>query len=127
VQIFKKVIYSGRPRPYKYFGDLDIVIPSVPGIEMHSYNSFPSGHTATAFALFFSLIFIIQNKFLVFIFFILAIGVAYSRIYLAQHFPVDVLGGSIIGVITAFSIYPLIYNRNNDWIDKDLLSLIGKK
>ena len=39
--------------------------------------------------------------------FLLALGVGYSRIYLAQHFPVDVAAGMVVGSITiVISLYP---------------------
>ena len=38
--------------------------------------------------------------------FLLALGVGYSRIYLAQHFPVDVAAGMVVGSITiVISLY----------------------
>jgi membrane-associated phospholipid phosphatase len=64
-------------------------------------RSFPSGHTCTAFCLFCFLAFILtpRYKWLGLVFFILAMAVGYSRIYLAAHFFLDVYVGSIIGVI----------------------------
>ena len=37
-------------------------IHTVAGVEVHTYNSFPSGHTTTAFILFFLTIYFFQNK-----------------------------------------------------------------
>ena len=70
----------------------------VSGVEIHYLQSFPSGHTMTAFALAcFVAIVLKQTKLSVFCLF-LAILVGISRIYLFQHFPIDVFSGSILGV-----------------------------
>lgn len=38
--------------------------------------------------------------------------VAYSRIYLLEHFLLDVAGGSVVGVVTAWLLW-LAYERTN--------------
>lgn len=45
------------PRPFKWFADNapDIALPLTEGVNIHSYLSFPSGHTTTYFCLFFAL------------------------------------------------------------------------
>jgi membrane-associated phospholipid phosphatase len=65
-----------------------------------SSYSFPSGHTATAFCIYLILCLLMKKKWWVFIGFIIAALIGYSRIYLAQHFPVDVGGGIIIAIIS---------------------------
>ena len=62
------------------------VLHLVEGIDLHSVNSFPSGHSASAFALFLCLTIIIKNKALQPIFFTIACLVAYSRVYLRNTF-----------------------------------------
>lgn len=74
-------------------------VHQVLGVELHSAMSFPSGHTTAAFTIYFSLAILLQSKSLGFICLLMAIVVAYSRIYLSQHFPVDILIGSFIGVV----------------------------
>lgn len=64
--------------------------------------SFPSGHTAAAFtsaaALFFA-----GEKRLWKAAFVLAVLLAFSRLYLYVHYPTDVMGGMIIGIITGYA------------------------
>ena len=74
-------------------------------------TSFPSGHTAGAFAVWSLLAFQFnRNKTLQLVCLFIAIIVGISRIYLAQHFPQDVLFGSAIGIATAIFIEFIIEN-----------------
>lgn len=59
--------------------------------------SFPSGHTASSFAV--AAIFIKTDNAASFGIITLATLIAFSRIYLGVHYPSDVLGGAIIGFI----------------------------
>ncbi len=103
-QVLKAFISEGRPAiflkksNYPYFID---------HVTLHNFHSFPSGHTTSAFALVAILAFATKNK--KYCLPLLALGalVGYSRIYLGQHFLLDVAVGSFIGV--AFSIICWIY------------------
>lgn len=97
VQLFKKVLLSGMMRPVKYF-ERDPVLNWIDGITYHSYQTFPSGHAATVFSLAAGLSLIAGQKKWGVLFAALAILTAYSRVYLGQHFPVDIVAGSLTGV-----------------------------
>ncbi|HRO43357.1 MAG TPA: phosphatase PAP2 family protein [Flavipsychrobacter sp.] len=88
------------PRPLNYFKEA-AWIHTLPEWERLMERSFPSGHTAAAFCLFafLSLILTPKYKWLGVVFFILAMLVGYSRIYLAAHFFHDVYFGSVFGVL----------------------------
>ena len=64
----------------------------------HSH-SFPSGHTATAFAGATVLSYLVPRAAPAFV--LLAAAIAYSRLYVGVHFPLDVVGGAVIGIATA--------------------------
>ncbi len=102
VQIIKTFINSPRPAiflksiNYSHF---------VEGVTLHNYNSFPSGHTASAFSLAVILSIYVKNKWFSVIFLLFAMIVSYSRIYLSQHFLEDVSVGSIIGVLSGIAAY----------------------
>lgn len=97
-----KSIYN-EPRPLNFFQEAKW-IHMADHWERYFHRSFPSGHTTGAFAAFcfLSLFLAPRHKWWGAIFFLLAVLVAYSRLYLAAHFFLDVYVGSIIG--TFFSI-----------------------
>lgn len=93
----------------------------VPGVDVHANYSFPSGHTATAFcfAILFALLIKRRSVFIVVIAF--AMIVAYSRIYLLQHFLIDVAGGAFIGTAIAFVAWYLFENYGKaEWMGRRL-------
>lgn len=100
--LFKQLLFQGEPRPAMYFKDL-AELRLVPGQKMNMWNSFPSGHTMAAFAFYASLAFYSRKRLVVFILFVTAFLVGYSRMYLSQHFLVDVIFGAILGCGAALS------------------------
>lgn len=98
-QISKQVIYPDEPRPLQAIADQSQV-HYVTGVTVHSINSFPSGHTATAFSFLLLLVLFSQTNALLLLGFAAALLVAYSRIYLGQHFPLDVGAGMLVAVST---------------------------
>lgn len=100
--VFKQLLFKGMPRPTKYLDTESLNL--IENFDYHSMNSFPSGHTFTAFAMFSFLAFIFNKKWLSVLFFILAAAIGFSRIYLLQHFFMDVYTGAILGVITTIGV-----------------------
>ena len=98
-QLTKNYVFPAVPRPTAAIADMNL-IHTVPGVELHTAYSFPSGHTATAFTIFLLGCLLIKKNWVIPVGFIYALLVGYSRIYLAQHFPLDVGAGMITGVIT---------------------------
>jgi membrane-associated phospholipid phosphatase len=101
-----------RPRPGLHFQNPDI-IHRVDDVLLKGKNSFPSGHTTTAFATFSLLAFASRNKFVQFLYFAIAVTVGYSRIYLGQHFAEDVLMGAAVGFLSSFFLSWLL--RKKEW------------
>jgi membrane-associated phospholipid phosphatase len=77
----------------------------VEGVDVFIHNSFPSGHSTTAFAIFTSLALVSKNKFVKFVCLVLAVNAAFSRTYISQHWLVDIYVGSLLGLITATVLY----------------------
>ncbi|NIG51894.1 phosphatase PAP2 family protein [Chitinophaga sp. Cy-1792] len=111
VQVAKH--YYCAPRPISYFGDqAGALVHTVKWVTVHSSNSFPSGHSAGAFAMFCFLSLVLPNKRWGIAFIALALIAGYSRIYLAQHFFADVYVGSIIGTLSSIAAYSFFQFRN---------------
>jgi membrane-associated phospholipid phosphatase len=96
-----------RPRPFWVFEDTVIVGWKERG------RSFPSGHTAQVFFLL-GVLNNYLNPGIIFgtLLYFLAILVAFSRVYIGQHYPRDVLAGAILGSVfgilgTLFQAYLL--------------------
>lgn len=123
-QSLKHSIYSDVVRPKKFFEGLN-TLNLVPGYENYLYNSFPSGHSTSAFTTFFCLALLTENKIIKFILFALALTIGFSRVYLSQHFLNDVYAGSLIGIITSLFIYWLIFFSTKlsgaKWMEQSLL------
>ncbi|MBI5326109.1 MAG: phosphatase PAP2 family protein [Ignavibacteriae bacterium] len=121
-QIIKRI--AGTPRPKLYFGNSEF-LHYVPGVDILIYNSFPSGHSASAFSLFLLLSIITHNKKIGIFYFFIALLVALSRIYLLQHFFIDVYFGSIVGVVFTIICYFLILKIDSSdekkWLNKSLI------
>jgi len=131
VQFLKKIIFPDQFRPLRYFeGIQDIYV--IPGLDTHSFFSFPSGHTATSFGVFFLLTLVVSDytkikgkSLLGVVFCFIAIAVGYSRIYLAQHFLIDVLVGSAIGIIVTWMVYHFVATSKyfiKPWMEKSFFT-----
>ena len=83
-----------RPRPCDVNTAITILVKRPHG------HSFPSGHTASAFAAAFALW--LQNRKLGVPALVLAAFIAFTRLYLYVHFPTDVLGGLVLGLVLGF-------------------------
>ncbi|MEO6520506.1 MAG: phosphatase PAP2 family protein [Mucilaginibacter sp.] len=102
-QVMKHIVATQRP--VIFFKAQYSKIYLIKGVEMLETMSFPSGHTTSAFTAAVVLTYITPRKAWGLLFFIMAVLVGYSRMYLSEHFFEDVVGGSAIGVfITVFWI-----------------------
>ncbi|GAB4000533.1 phosphatase PAP2 family protein [Spirosoma daeguense] len=105
----KTVVFPNSPRPLRYFEHSTFEYHIIKDLDIYSYNSFPSGHTTTAFAMFVLLAFLDKNKRRGWIFLLLGAITGYSRVYLFQHFVEDVYVGSLVGTISSLLIYVLLW------------------
>lgn len=97
VQPLKHIFH--HPRPLTVFAEAGVTLPAVDGVSLHAWNSFPSGHTASIFAMMVATAMMLPRKWMKVSCIIFAAVVGYSRIYLSQHFLDDVIFGAIIGVV----------------------------
>ncbi|NLG83245.1 MAG: phosphatase PAP2 family protein [Firmicutes bacterium] len=78
----------------------------------HTPTSFPSGHTATAFAM--AVVLTWRWPRLGWLFWLLATLVGISRIVLGQHYPLDTLAGALLGTLTAWGYLRWALRRRKD-------------
>jgi membrane-associated phospholipid phosphatase len=84
----------------------------VEGVQLNIHNSFPSGHATQAFAVFMCLVFASKNQSVKLLFLLLALLTSFSRVYLSQHWLIDVTVGSMIGMAFAMLFEYLVIYRN---------------
>ncbi|RKE03580.1 phosphatase PAP2 family protein [Marinifilum flexuosum] len=103
-QLFKNVFERFRP---SHDPSLKGVVNLVSGYTGGRYG-FVSSHATNSFgfALFTSLLF--RNKLYTFFIFSWSLLVVYTRVYLGVHFPGDIIGGMILGLIIGYGVYRLI-------------------
>ena len=101
-----------RRRPRLFFEDQNLLdtINLADGVTLDDLytgaNSFPSGHTLSAFALYTYLALILPEKrYAGLACFTVALLVAVSRIYLVQHFLEDVYVGAMLGTLLGWGVY----------------------
>ncbi len=125
-QLLKK-IFSSEMRPVTFFEPN--VLHFVDGVKINSSHSFPSGHTATAFAFFIFLSYIYNRNINQFFFVIAACLIAFSRVYLSQHFVFDVIFGSILGVLSFIVALRIVNSLDYKRLDSkfDIKRLFTKK
>lgn len=90
--------YFNHPRPLTVFATEEWW-HIVPGYVNNYMKSFPSGHATGVFACMSIGAYLSQNRTWVWtlLFFLIAVIVAFSRLYLMQHFWLDILCGSFVG------------------------------
>ena len=76
-------------------------------IKSPSSFSFPSGHTFDAFAASFTIF--LNHKKEGIAAMIMAVFIAFSRMYVFVHFPTDILGGMILGIGVAVLTYFIVH------------------
>ena len=90
-----------RTRPYDVNTGVHLLVA-----KLHDY-SFPSGHTAASFASVTALYLAGERK-LWKPALVLACLIAVSRLYLYVHYPTDVLGGMVFGILAGFAGYWIV-------------------
>jgi undecaprenyl-diphosphatase len=82
--------------------------------ENADFKSFPSGHAAIFFAI--ATAVYLYNKKLGIWFFVVAILMGMARIFVGVHWPSDILGGAVIGIISGI-IVGKIFKKKTSQVD----------
>lgn len=103
--LFKLWLLKGLPRPFEFYSQKGILIQVVEGVKVHHFNTFPSGHTLTAFSAAFLVLYMYPKttRPLQMLLVLLAATCGLSRVVLAQHWPLDVLGGMLLGTLAFYT------------------------
>jgi membrane-associated phospholipid phosphatase len=108
VQLIKNLVNA--PGPKLYF-EAGTYLNFIDGVTLSDHAAFPSGHTATAFAIATVLVLVMKNRRLQLLILLAAALVGYSRIYLAQHFLLDVTAGALLGTVSGVLSFYLVQNK----------------
>ena len=117
-QVLKHLVNA--PRPLTWFAEHmpESPLPLVESVRMNLWHSFPSGHTTSFFALALVASILLTSLHRVhrtprivvqIILFALATLGAYSRIYLSQHFALDVFAGILVGILITLVCYAVLH------------------
>lgn len=117
-----------EPRPSRVLAGQDL--NWVQGLDLYANHSFPSGHTGAAFTMFLILSFFVGKKNYSILFSTIALLVAISRVYLFQHFLIDVWIGSLCGIVFGTTLYHLLMIsplfKNKTWHNRSLIKPVVK-
>ena len=124
-QILKKLVFDEMLRPGALLAHDSIHF--VEGVKILRHHSFPSGHTATAFSLFCLLSQIVKPRWMGLMFVMMALIGGISRIYLVQHFFIDVYFGAILGVtVTSLVWLYFSYKSVSPFLNEKSISSVLK-
>lgn len=96
------LFFYNRPRPFIALSETHNLL------QMNlseNFQSFPSGHTMFFFAIATGVYF--YNKKLGTVLFICTTLISLARIFVGVHWPSDIIGGAILGILTAFVVQKL--------------------
>ena len=104
IGVLKVNFFPERVRPALFFSG-QYKLHFADGIPVLTLYSFPSGHTAVAFAVAFLLAIIIKRTWVSMLLLCVALLVGLSRMYLMEHFWIDVYFGSLTGILITLLVY----------------------
>lgn len=111
VNMFLKNLIE-RDRPF-------ITDPTLDNLVFEGSFSFPSGHTATSVTAAMSLFYWHKKEGIAAI--VLAVLISLSRIYICVHYPTDVLGGAVSGILISFVVFVVIRSISQKYNERKLL------
>lgn len=89
--------FYNNPRPFVALENINILL------NHETTSSFPSGHATFYFALAMGVY--LYNKKAGYAYFALAGLISFARVFTSVHWPLDVLAGAVLGIVTTFLVY----------------------
>lgn len=103
--LLKRLIGRGRPTVYDEVGPFSF--QNI--VNDWTFQSFPSGHSATALGIAFTIGFVWPRSF--FPLLIVGLLVAISRVPVGMHYPTDVFAGCVVGMLGAYVVRNLFARK----------------
>jgi membrane-associated phospholipid phosphatase len=121
----KYVYFDNEHRPFYFFQYIELHdVKYVDGVDLHIHNSFPSGHATQAFAILMCVAFSSSKQWVKLLCLLLAILTSFSRVYLSQHWLIDITAGSAIGLFFSIIYWKFfIYHNRFPKLNRSLKSL----
>lgn len=115
IAVFLLKFLVAEPRPFLTLPNVELLVAE------NEIYSFPSGHTASSFAA--ATVIGLKYKFkikgkgyrLIYPLLVFAAVIGFSRIYIGVHYPLDVIFGALIGIISALIVLKI---GDNILVDK---------
>jgi len=100
--------FFGQPRPFVAFGD---ITPLISVSSLDGSGAFPSGHTAFFASVVGSLYF--YHRRAAYWFALIPLLIGFARVAAGVHFPIDILGGYLLGLAIGFGVYAFYHMRTD--------------
>lgn len=104
--LLKRLVGRGRPTEFEASGAFSF--QNI--VNDWTFQSFPSGHSATAVATAFVVGFLRPQLFPILL--VVGIVVAISRVPIGMHYPTDVFAGAVVGMLGAYLVRNVFARRN---------------
>jgi len=122
-QVLKRQVFADQHRPGRFTEELEGIY-WVEGIDLHHHFSFPSGHATAAFAMCIALAVVLARPKWGALLAVVASVLAFSRVYLSQHFTEDIVAGAALGTLTGVLVHHLLYRSTfsrKAWLDRRMV------
>ncbi|QKX03400.1 phosphatase PAP2 family protein [Aquimarina sp. TRL1] len=122
VLLFKQLLFHNLHRPFLLLKETDSIhlVKLIEGVKIRYVNSFPSGHTTCIFFIVSFLSVLIKKRMISWGLFVIGLLVGISRIYLVQHFFVDVYFGICFGTVSSLLAYWVVKVYPKIWFEDKL-------